>query len=147
MVDGSEVLPDVGSQHVAMAPCEVLQPLDGAVGAFPDTIGIAVGDEYALEARADHGAQGMVDDAITKASSTDLPTLGLVDEEMRVRAGPVFAASQFFTQTQQAISQAVLESRNRGVSALAPHRSFESRQQVRQSAKLVERWTREGKFV
>ena len=53
VVDRREVLADVCPQHVAIAARELLQPVDRAVGALAEPVGIAVRDEHPLEARLD----------------------------------------------------------------------------------------------
>ena len=91
MIDRREVLPDVCPQHVAIAARELLQPIDRPMRALAEAVGVAVGDEYALEARLDDRAQRVVHDPVAKSRRADLAPLRLVDEEVGVGAGPVRA--------------------------------------------------------
>ena len=43
VIQRGKVLDDVQAQHVAIAPGKLLQPVDGAVRAFADPVGVAVG--------------------------------------------------------------------------------------------------------
>jgi hypothetical protein len=138
VVDRGEMLDDIGAQHVAIALRELLQPVDGPVRALAGTIGVAVRDEQALEARLDHAAQGVVHHPVAKRRGTDLAPLRFVDEEVDVATGAVLAALQFALEFQQSVGEGELEACGSTLPALAACGLALSIQQVFPGAKTFE---------
>ena len=103
MIQRGEVLDDIHAQHVAIAPGELLQPVDGPVRAFADPVGVAVGDEARLEQRLDDVAQRMVHHPIAKGRGADLAAFRLVDGKVGVRAGAVGLGAQLGLELDQPV--------------------------------------------
>lgn len=141
MVDRREMLAQVGAQHVTIVARELLQAVDRPMRPLADAVGVAVGNENALEARFDDRAQGVVHHPVTKCRGADFPVLGFVNEEMGVRPGRVATVEQVRTQAQQAIGHLELEAGDGGSASLATGRALEGLQQVRPVAQFGERGT------
>ena len=119
MIDGREVLDNIETQHIAMAAREVLQSIHGAVRAFPDAVGITVGNKTALEPGLDDVAQGMVHNPVTEGCGADFPLLGFMDVEMQIGARLIAMAVQSRLEFQQVIRQLMLEARGAVQATLA----------------------------
>ena len=119
VVDRREELLDVALQDVAVAAGERRAAVEGAVRALADAVGVAVGDEAALEDRLDEVAQRVVDDAVAERRGGNQAALGFVDVERDVRAGAVSVREQLFLKLEEVVFQAVLEGRHVRVAALA----------------------------
>ena len=98
VVDGWEVLSDVAFQHVLIFSHELLILPDCPMRTFPDAVGITVMDQTSLYQGADDVYQGMVNDTVSKWSSTDRPGLGMVYLEGIVSAGLIHLLRQLVPQ-------------------------------------------------
>jgi hypothetical protein len=145
VIDGREVLADIGAQHVAISPGEGLETVYRTMCPLTDPVGVAVGDEQAFETGFDDSAQGVMYDTVGEASRADLSALGFVDDEMRVRARPVAPLEQARPQRQQAIGELMLEGRDGPVTPFGARGSGVGRQQVRPAAEFAERCAMHGR--
>ena len=110
------------------------------VRTLANSIGVAVGDEQALESRLDDIAQGVVHHAVSERRRADLAPLRLVDEEVDVWPGPVRSGLELVLELEQSIRQLVVE-RGHGLSAtLAARRLGERVQEVVEAAQPLERF-------
>jgi len=102
-----------------MSPCQRLQAVERAVRALADTVGVAVGDELRVEQRLDHIAERVVHHAVAEWCRADLAPLGLVDEEVAIRAGSIGLRLQLALQRDQAVGDLMLEGGGAAFTALA----------------------------
>lgn len=86
MINGGKVLNDIQSEHVTMAPGEILELIDRLVSPLAKSVGVTVGVKTRFEKRLDDVAKRMVDDAIAERRGADAPALRLVNGEMAVIA-------------------------------------------------------------
>ncbi len=103
-----------------MGSGQCLQPVHGAMGPLSVPVGVAVGNEAALEQRLHQVAQRMVDHPVGEGRGTDPPALRLGDLEVDIGVGPPASVEQFGLQRQQAVCRLVLEGRRSRCSPLAP---------------------------
>ena len=96
-----------------------LGAVDGAVCAFPDTIGVAIGDEAALEKRLYAVAQGVMHDPVTERGGGNQPFFGFVDVEAGVFPRLVAEIRQFSLDLEQVVFQVALKFSDVGMSAFA----------------------------
>ncbi|MCY1427655.1 hypothetical protein D9M71_435120 [compost metagenome] len=116
LVDADEEVGQVALQ-VVRRPAPVLgdaahlglQALGGIEGAAAGDAGAAVGDEAALDARADVVVQQVVHDAIAEVGRPDLPRLRVGDHEADGGAGLVGAIGQLGMQLHEVALQVELE--------------------------------------
>ncbi|WP_300335468.1 hypothetical protein [Accumulibacter sp.] len=94
-------------------------PATRFAGALADAIGVAVGDEQALETRLDNASQRVMDDPIAERRGADLASLRFVDAEVDVGSRPVAAVGEVAPERQQSIGKLKAESR-RGAQQLVP---------------------------
>jgi hypothetical protein len=119
VIDGGEMTHDVQAQYVAEVPGEGLQPIDRSVGAFTEPVGVAVGNEAALEPGFDDVAQGVVDDPVAKRGGTDQTPLGLMDHEMGIAAWAPASLTQDLLQVEQLVGQPMFKMRGPANPSLA----------------------------
>ncbi len=96
-----------------------LGAVDGAVCAFPDTIGVAIVDEAALEKRLYAVAQGVMHDPVTERGGRDQPFFGFVDVEAGVFPRLVTEIRQFALELEQIIFEMIFKLSDVGMSAFA----------------------------
>ena len=119
VVEAREELPDVALQHESIATRETLRPVQRAMSALTDAIGVGVGNEAALEQRLDLEAQCVVHDAVPERGSGNDPPLGLVDPEAGVARWSVATGQQLVAKGSELVPKPMLERRDRGTAPLA----------------------------
>jgi hypothetical protein len=95
MIDRREIAIDVAAKHVAIAVAVTLVPPDRLVRPFPQAIGVGIEDEATLEDRLDHGAEGVMDNAVAEWRGRDKPVLRLENLDLDIAAGTPVLSQQF----------------------------------------------------
>ena len=94
MIDARKELANVALQNELIMPRPALRLLDGSVGAFADTIGVAVADERGFERGLDHAHQRVMHHTINERRRADQTTLRVVNQEGSIAARLVTAIGQ-----------------------------------------------------
>jgi len=132
------VLDDVRPQPIAVAAGEALQPIDGPMRPLTDPVGVAVGDEQALEAGLDQLAESVVDHPILKTDGADLAPLGVLEVEVDVGARTVGPGNKLGPQLDQVFLRSILEAGDARRAALAARRLAPGEHQVLPGAQVLE---------
>ena len=97
------MLDNIHTQDIRVVPGEVLQTVDGPVGAFAPAVGIAVADKTGIEDAFDDVAEGVKGHPIPEGGRADFALFGFVDVEMGVGTGPIAFVAQFILELEQMI--------------------------------------------
>ncbi len=96
---------NIHTQDVAEIAGKLLQPVNGPVGSFPDSIGIAVKNKALFKPWFDYIAEGMVDNSIPEGCCADQPFFGLMDGKICIGAWLVTMVLELLLQIYQMVSQ------------------------------------------
>ena len=86
VIDGGEVQPDVCLQHPGMLAAGAGKAAQGTVGAVALAIGVAGGQEVALQGLGNHSDEGVMHHPIAEGGDTHEPGFGFVNRELPIGA-------------------------------------------------------------
>lgn len=136
MIYGGEIFADVTVKDVTMQPHGILNVADGAMGPFPDLIGVRLLNEGGLKDGSDDVHEAMVDDAVSERCCGDHPHFGLVDEEGPIGTRRVCFRNQIFLDLQKIMLKVLDKVEHTGFVSFACYCPAESQIHVLKGNKL-----------
>ncbi len=109
MINAGEIFAHVALENVATAAGELDEALEGAVGAVAGAVGVAIGDEAALDGGHDDVAEGMVDNAVPVGGSGDEARLGVEDAEGAVATRSVGVGLELLLEAEEVAFEVVVK--------------------------------------
>ena len=129
VINGGKVESDISLEHPGVFAAGSMKPAQRTVAAVTLAIGMAGGDEMALQRRGDHGNHGMVHHPIAERCGTHQAGLGFTNGEVAVGARCVGAALQLVLELKEFSLQIGAKGEHIGSVALALAGLAEGRKQ------------------